>query len=182
MPRTPEVTPAIAAMLQGGHRRGARRGERPEPRTAHTAARTRRRRFPFFTPMGLQRFGGVAGALATCAIIGMGYMRWLTAETQEQAKPRVLATVIVIRGGATVHSRKGPGYPVIKTGRRGDHLYVVDKTAGWWKVYFANGLTGWIARRDTALVVPEPGAGQAKVIPAGGAPESPVIAARAQRD
>jgi hypothetical protein len=177
---TAELTPAIAAMLGAGRRRD--RGRRAANREVRVAnPRNATRRFPFFTPMGLQRFSGVAGALATCAIIGMGYMRWLTAETPEPTKPRVLATVIVIRSGATVHSRKGPGYPVIKTGRRGDHLYVVDKTAGWWKVYFANGMSGWIERRDTALVLPDPrnsqsidraGSQQAKVEPAGWAPAS----------
>jgi hypothetical protein len=44
---------------------------------------------------------------------------------------------------------------VIKTTRRGDYLTVVAKTRGWWKVYFQNGLTGWIERRDTAVLVPD---------------------------
>jgi uncharacterized protein YgiM (DUF1202 family) len=45
-------------------------------------------------------------------------------------------------------------HPVIKTTRRGDYFSVVDKTAGWWKVRFPGGQTGWIERRDTAVVVP----------------------------
>jgi hypothetical protein len=105
--------------------------------------------------MGLQRFGGVAGALATCAILGMGYMRWLPAQPESRPRPSVLATIIVIKPGSTIHARKGRDYPVIKTTRRGDQLQVVDKTAGWWKVRFANGVTGWIERRATAVIIPE---------------------------
>lgn len=116
--------------------------------------KTRRPRL--FHPMGLQRFGGVAGALATCAILGMGYMRYLVAQPPAKPAPRVLATIVVITPGTTVHSRKGRQYPVIKTTRRGDCLSVIDKTTGWWKVIFPNGLTGWIERRDTAVVIPEP--------------------------
>jgi hypothetical protein len=125
-------------------------------RQAERQAAAAPRRRGLFRPMGLQRFGGVAGALATCAIMGMGFMRWLDAQPKAASAPRVLARVVVITPGTTVHSRKGIEHPVIKTTRRGECLSVVDKTDGWWKVIFPNGLTGWIERRDTAVIIPEP--------------------------
>jgi hypothetical protein len=85
---------------------------------------------------------------------GMGYMRWLPAQTGQPEKPRVLATVVVITPGATVHAERGPEYPVVKTARRGDAFSVVGKTSLWWKILFPNGITGWIERRNTAIIVP----------------------------
>jgi Bacterial SH3 domain len=128
-------------------------GDRPAGEEPHWAAAAMRRP-RLFVPMGLQRFTGVAWALVTCAVIGMGYMRWLVAQPPPRAQPRVLATVIVMRPGAEIHSRKGVEHPVIKSARRGDYLSVVDKTTRWWKVRFPGGQTGWIERRDTAVVVP----------------------------
>src|SRR5262249_7490469 len=117
-----------------------------------------------FRPIGLQRFAGVAWALATCAVISMGYMGWLIAQPHYRTQPRVLASVIVIRPGARVHSRKGVEQPVVKNARRGDAFRVVDKTTNWWKVLFPNGQTGWIERRDTAVLIPEPAPRPAPVV------------------
>lgn len=121
-----------------------------EPHWAAAAMRRPR----LFAPMGLQRFTGVAWALVTCAVLGMGYMRWLVAQPHHPTKPQALATVIVMRTGAEIHSRKGAEQPVIKQARRGDYLSVVEKTTRWWKVRFPGGQTGWIERRDTAVIVP----------------------------
>jgi hypothetical protein len=165
--RTQAWSPKEGACVEAGEPRfGASGSERQRrgPGPGLWAARAMERRPRLLVPMGLQRFAGVAWALATCAVIGMGYMGWLVAQTPHRTQPRVLATVIVMTPGARVHSRKGAEQPVLKTARRGDYLRAVNKTANWWQVLFPNGRTGWIERRDTAVLVPDSMPGPAPVL------------------
>jgi hypothetical protein len=64
-------------------------------------------------------------------------------------RPAVIAQVIVTRSQAKVRVRRARRAPKVKTALRGEQLAAIGSDERWWKVQFANGVTGWIPRRYT---------------------------------
>lgn len=88
------------------------------------------------------------GAIAWCAWTGLPR----PASVALAQRPAVIAQVEVTRWQAKVRVRRALGAPKVKTSRRGERLAAIGRDDLWWKVQFANGVTGWIPRRFTREV------------------------------
>ena len=64
----------------------------------------------------------------------------------------MIARLEVTHSLAKVRSFRAYRAPKVKTTRRGERLRAIGHSPRWWKVQFANGVTGWIPRRYTREV------------------------------
>jgi hypothetical protein len=95
-----------------------------------------------------------AGGLAACGAIA--WYAWTSGPKPAEAvaaaaalKPVVVAQIEVTRWQAKVRTQRTRRAAKVKTARRGERLTAIGREEQWWKVQFANGVTGWIPARFT---------------------------------
>jgi HEAT repeat protein len=96
-----------------------------------------------------------SAGLAACGVIA--WQSWQAAEPPAKPaavarSPIVIARLEVTHSLAKVRSFRAYRAPKVKTTRRGERLRAIGHSPRWWKVQFANGVTGWIPRRYTREV------------------------------
>jgi hypothetical protein len=96
-----------------------------------------------------------AGGLAACG--AFAWYAWTSgplpgAPEVVAQKPVAIAQIEVTRWQAKVRTRRTRRAQKVKTARRGERLTAIGRDERWWKVQFANGVTGWIPARYTREV------------------------------